>query len=90
MSSARYEDTLRRLELVRDEIDRTQRSIDDSAPGANVNEALVTVADALWVASEVLDFYESTDELPEKCRSVMFELLRGLHHMVLTVKLRGP
>src|SRR5262245_41656458 len=59
MSSAPDEDTLRRLQLVRDEIDLTQRSIDDSAPGANVNEALVTVADALWVASEVLDFYEA-------------------------------
>ncbi|MFZ1104481.1 MAG: hypothetical protein WAN86_16810 [Hyphomicrobiaceae bacterium] len=90
MSSAGYEDTLRKLQLVRDEIDLTQRGVDDSARGANVNEALVTVADALWVASEALDFYEGTDEFPEECRAVMFEVLRALHHMVLTVKLRGP
>jgi hypothetical protein len=90
MSRARYEDTIRKLRLVRDEIDLTQRAIDDIAAGANLNEALVTVADALWVASEVLDFYENTDELPEECRAGMFELLRGLHHMVLTVKMRGP
>jgi hypothetical protein len=89
MTSDQYDDILRKLQLARDEVDLTQKSIDELPAGANTNEALVTVADALWVASEVLEFYEDTNELPEECRAVMLDLLRGLHHMVLMLRLRG-
>jgi hypothetical protein len=88
MSTPQYVDIFRKLQFARDEIDLTQNSIDDLPPGANTNEALVTVADALWVASEVLELYDDTNELPEECRAVMLDLLRGLHHMVLMLRLR--
>ena len=89
MTNAQYDELLRKLRLARSEIDATQKSIDDLPPGARANEALETVAGALWDASKILEFYEETNELPEECRVVMQDLLRGLHHMVLVVKLRG-
>jgi hypothetical protein len=89
MTSALSNDVLRILRLARDEIDLTQKSLDELPTGANANEALETAAGALWEASEVLEFYAETNELPEECRAAMLDLLRGLHHMVLMVRLRG-
>jgi hypothetical protein len=89
MTNAQYDELLRKLRLARSEIDATQGSVDDLPAGANANEALETIAGALWDASEILEFYEETNELPEECRAVMLDLLRGLHHMVLVVKFRG-
>src|SRR5262245_47419504 len=83
MTNAQYDELLRELRLARSEIDAKQRSIDDLPAGVSANEALETVAGALWDASDILEFYEETNELPEECRGVMQDLLRGLHHMVL-------
>jgi hypothetical protein len=50
------------------ELNATQRSMDDTPLGKLVDGALLTLASCVFGATEVLDYFEETNELPEVLR----------------------
>ena len=71
------------------ELGRLQTKIDDVPLGRQPNVAYEVLANSVYVCSEALEELGGVDAAQEAVREKAFRALRGVHHMMLALYVRG-
>lgn len=68
-------------------VDIVQTSVDDASEVAAMGEVIESIAENLYVTSQILEAYEHSDALHEPVRERLFILTKSLHHLLLVLRM---